>query len=122
MIELVRQIQEESGAPVLLIGEEKLPMKLAEVERVHNRVLHWEAAQPCDLEDTRALATLLTSIDIADDLLERIRNQSQGRARRIVVNLDLVTEAARNLGMKTMSAADFKGDFYTGSAPRPRGA
>lgn len=122
MIEMVRQIQEESGAPVLLLGEEKLPAKLAEVERVHNRVLHWEPAQPCDLEDTRALAQLLAPIEIADDLLEQIRRESQGRARRIVVNLDLVVEAARNLGTRTMSAADFTGSMYTGSAPRPRGA
>jgi DNA transposition AAA+ family ATPase len=122
MIEMVRQIQEESGAPILLLGEEKLPAKLAEVERVHNRVLVWEPAQPCDLEDTRALASLLSPIEIGDDLLERIRRESQGRARRIVVNLDLVTEAARNLGAKIMTAGDFTGSFYTGAAPRPRGA
>jgi DNA transposition AAA+ family ATPase len=122
MIEMVRELQEASGAPVLLLGEEKLPTKIAEVERVHNRVLVWEPAQPCDLEDTRSLARLTSPVDIADDLLERIRAQSQGRARRIVVNLDLVTECARNIGQKTMSAADFKGSFYTGSTPRPRGA
>lgn len=122
MIEMVRQIQEESGAPVLLLGEEKLPAKLAEVERVHNRVLVWEPAQPSDLEDTRALARLLSPIEIADDLLERIRRESQGRARRIVVNLDLVIEAARNAGLKAMTASDFGGAFYTGAAPRPRGA
>jgi len=122
MIEMVRQIQEESGAPVLLLGEEKLPAKLAEVERVHNRVLVWEPAQPCDLEDARALARLLSPIEIADDLLERIRRESQGRARRIVVNLDLVVEAARNAGLKSMAASDFGGAFYTGAAPRPRGA
>ncbi len=122
MIELVRQIQEESGAPVLLLGEEKLPAKLAEVERVHNRVLVWEAAQPCDLEDTRALARLLSPIALAEDLLERIRRESQGRARRIVVNLDLVTEVARNLGATSMSSADFTDRFYTGAVPKPRGA
>lgn len=122
MIELVRQLQEESGAPILLLGEEKLPAKLAQVERVHNRVLVWEPAQACDLADARALAQLISPIDIHDDLLEQIRTASGGRARRIVVNLDLVTEAARNAGLKAMSAGDFQGSFYTGSAPRPRGA
>ncbi len=121
MIEMVRQIQEESGAPVLLLGEEKLPMKLATVERVHNRVLVWEPAQPCDLEDTRTLAELVSPVTIADDLLESIRKQSGGRARRIVVNLDLVTDAARNAGLKVMRAEDFAGSFYTGSVPKMRG-
>jgi DNA transposition AAA+ family ATPase len=123
MIEIVRQIQEESGAPVLLLGEEKLPAKISLVERVHNRVLVWEPAEPSDLEDTRALAKLLCpSIAIADDLLERIRRESQGRARRIVVNLDLVTEAARNMGVAAMCSADFEGRFYTGALPKMRGA
>ena len=53
MIELVREIHEHSGAPVILIGEEKLPAKLLTVERVHNRVLDWMQAQPCDLDDVR---------------------------------------------------------------------
>jgi DNA transposition AAA+ family ATPase len=122
MIELVRQLQEESGAPVLLLGEEKLPSKLAEVERVHNRVLVWEPAQACDLDDARALANLVCKIQIADDLLTTIREKSGGRARRIVVNLDNVVEAARNLGLDRMTLSDYEGPYYTGSAPRPRGA
>ncbi len=121
LIEMVRQLQEESGAPFLLLGEEKLPAKMELVERVHNRVLVWEPAQPCDAEDARALADLLSPIGIADDLLDLIRERSHGRARRIVVNLDLVVEAARNLGRTSMAAADYDGPFYTGSAPRPRG-
>lgn len=122
MIELVRQLQEESGAPILLLGEEKLPSKLAQVERVHNRVLVWEPAQPCDIDDTRALANLVCPIDVADDLLDHIRDRSGGRARRIVVNLDLVTEFARASGLKSLGLAEYRGDYYTGSAPRPRGA
>lgn len=121
MIELVRQLQEESGAPILMLGEEKLPSKIAEVERVHNRVLVWEPAQPCDLEDTRTLAELVSPVTVGDDLLEKIRQQSGGRARRIVVNLDLVTDFARNAGLKVIGAGDFSGQFYTGTAPRPRG-
>jgi DNA transposition AAA+ family ATPase len=123
MIEMVRQLQEESGAPILLLGEEKLPAKIAEVERVHNRVLVWEPAQPCDLDDTRALASLLAGhLTLSDDLLDRIRQQSGGRARRIVVNLDLVVEAARNAGLKELSTTTYTGQFYTGAAPRPRSA
>ena len=121
MIELVRELQEASGAPFLLLGEEKLPSKIAQVERVHNRVLVWEPAQPCDLEDARALARLVSPVEIADDLIAHIGAISGGRARRIVVNLDLVTEYSRNTGLKAISKADYQGEFYTGTAPRPRG-
>ncbi|UGA45980.1 ATP-binding protein [Bradyrhizobium quebecense] len=122
MIEIVRELQEASGAPVILVGEEKLPAKLLTVERMHNRVLHWFPAQPCDLEDARALANAFApKVDIKDDLLEEIRARSGGRARRIVVNLDQAAELARN---KSMKALDMKlwgaADFYTGEPPAPR--
>ncbi len=121
-IEIVREIQMFSGASVLLIGEEKLPAKLAQTERVDNRVLHREAAQPCDLEDARALARLLTPVEISDELLEHVRSQSGGRARRIVHNLDLITEFARNQGFQSMGIADFGGSLYTGVTPAARRA
>jgi DNA transposition AAA+ family ATPase len=51
MIEIVRDIYEGSQAPVILIGEELLPQKLREWERVHGRMLDWVAAQAADLAD-----------------------------------------------------------------------
>ena len=59
MLELVREIHEHSQAPIVLIGEEQLPGKILKVERVHNRVLDWVPAEPCDHDDARALADFL---------------------------------------------------------------
>jgi DNA transposition AAA+ family ATPase len=120
-IEIVRELQEASGAPIILIGEEQLPTKMLAVERMHNRVLDWMAAQPCDLEDTRELAKALTRVKIADDLLDAIRQNSGGRARRIVVNISQVNDFARNKGTQSV---DLKlwgdGSFFTGAPPQPR--
>ena len=58
MIEIVRDIDEGSGAPVILIGEELLPQKLRPWERVHGRILDWVAAQPGDLTDLGHLARI----------------------------------------------------------------
>lgn len=122
MIEIVRELHEHSGAPVILIGEEKLPSKLLQVERLHNRVLDWLPAQPCDLDDTRELAhAFAPKIALADDLLEAIRAQSGGRARRIVVNLARVAEAARNKASASFTLGDWGGQaFYTGEPPAMR--
>lgn len=122
LIEILRELQESSGAPVILIGEEKLPAKLLTVERVHNRVLEWFPAQPCDLEDTRELAKAFApKLKIADDLLDAIRAQSGGRARRIVTNLEDAKEIARN---KSLSAIDLSAwgsrRFHTGEPPQTR--
>lgn len=118
MIEIVRELHEMSQAPVVLIGEERLPGKLIQSERTHNRVLEWTPAQPCDAEDTDALAALFCGgLTVAPDLLDEIRRQSGGRARRIVVNLNRVVEFARNAGLDTVGAQDFGATFYTGTPP-----
>lgn len=124
MIEIVREIQEASGAPVILVGEEKLPDKLLTVERVHNRVAKWFAAQPCDLDDARVLAkAFVPKVDIKDDLLDVIRQRSAGRARRIVVNLEHAAEVARNGGHRTLDLKIWGAEeFFTGEPPKPRHA
>ncbi len=68
MIELARDVQEMTYAPVILVGEELLPQKLKRFERVHNRVLSWVLAEPSDIDDARTLANILCPhIEIADD-------------------------------------------------------
>jgi DNA transposition AAA+ family ATPase len=121
-LELIREIQEHSGAPVILIGEEKLPGKLLNTERLHNRVLGWFAAQPCDLDDTRALAEAFAqNLALNDDLLDAIRVNSDGRARRIVSNLHRAVEIARNKSVKKLTLSDWgSAPFYTGNPPMPR--
>lgn len=120
-IELVRELAMKSNAPILLIGEEALPQKLAQFERVHNRVLAWFGAEPCDLDDARKLADLLLApVTIGDDLLEEIRRQGDGRARRISTSLDGVAHWARNSGVKAVTRENYSGPIYTGEPPRAR--
>lgn len=122
-IELIREIHDKADCPVLLIGEERLPAKLERIERVADRVLGgcWVAAQPCDHADTRALAELYyPALKLADDLIEQIRLKARGRARRIVDNLHMMQEWARNSGATTLDAKSYDGGYYTGEAPRPR--
>ena len=120
MLELVRELQEHSQVPVLLIGEEQLPAKLMKVERVHNRVLEWVPAEPCDQGDARALAMMFCpELEIEDDLLDILVDRTEGRARRIVVNLNKINEYARNTRETAFDAASFaNGWFYTGEPPR----
>lgn len=124
-LETVREIHDKSGAPIILIGEELLPSKIAaQSERFHNRVLDWVAAQPANERDTAHLAKLYCrDVTIAPDLLDAIHTRCEGRIRRICVNLDKVVEVSRLNGLDTVSLADW-GDrkFFTGVAParRPR--
>lgn len=122
MIEIVRELHEHSGAPVILIGEEKLPSKLLNVERLHNRVLEWLPMQPCDVEDTITLAKAFApGIHLQSDLLDAIRVASGGRARRIVVNIARAAEFARNRSVKTLDLQKWgNNEFYTQEPPQTR--
>ncbi len=122
MIELARDIGDVAGCPVIFIGEERLPMKLQAHERVHNRVLDWMPAQPCDVDDTAALAkALYPTITVTPDLAAEITRQSDGRARRIVKNLDDALLIARNRGIKTIDRAAWgTTPFFNSRAPQPR--
>ncbi|WFE92282.1 ATP-binding protein [Roseibium porphyridii] len=120
MLELVREIQEHSQVPVLLIGEEQLPAKIMKVERVHNRVLDWVPAEPCDLSDARALADLFCpELTLTDDLLTEVVGHTKGVARRIVVNLTRMQEYGRNHRKDAFDAGAFeRGWFFTSEPPR----
>lgn len=122
MIEIARDIADATGIPVILIGEERLPHKLLAFERIHNRVLDWYAAQPSDLDDTRALATAIyPKLKFEEDLLDHVRRQSGGRPRRIITNLARIAENCRNRSVKQLSLDAFKDiELYTGQPPQPR--
>lgn len=121
LIELVREIADHALIPVLLIGEEMLPNKLARFERVHNRVLHWYPAQPCDLADCRELAKVhLHGIEIDDDLLDEVRAKGQGVARRVSTTLADMRGFAVNNAFKRLTRENWQGRIFTGEAPVAR--
>lgn len=124
-LETVREIHDKSGTPIVVIGEELLPSKIAQVsERFHNRVLDWVPAQPADAEDAAALAALYhPKIAIGRDLLEHIVGKSNGRPRRICVNLEKIQDFADIQGLETVGLKEW-GDrpLFTGTAPSRRAA
>lgn len=126
LIELVREIGEHSQIPVLLIGEEALPTKLARVERVHNRVLRWYPAEACDLADCKKLAEIFLAagdvrIPIEDGLLDVVREKAQGRARRVVVTLSTMRDwFIANRPSEGLTLANYRGEIFTGEAPAAR--
>lgn len=121
-VEAVRDLYEGSHAPILLIGEEHFPNKLRAWERFHNRMLVWQPAQPCDLDDCRHLARLYSGeVEIAEDLLARLLEASRGAARRICVNIELVRQIALNKGLDIIDLKTWGNrDLYTGDAPPRR--
>lgn len=109
-VDVLRELSDKSGAAVILIGEEMLPQNLEAFERVHNRMLEWLPAVPCDAEDFGLLAaTRCGGVSIARDLADAILEKTRGNTRRIVVNLVKVAETAQVIGAKAIDLAAFGG-------------
>lgn len=122
MVEIARDFYEGSGAPIILIGEEHLPKKLEQWERVHGRMLDWVGAQPATLDDVDCLAGLYApGISIAGDLQEATLQASRNSIRRISGNLAKIGEFAATNGLKSVSLKEW-GDtpFVQASAPNGR--
>ncbi len=119
MIELVRDIYKGARIPVLLVGEDQLPQKLARYERCENRVTAYGMANPSDLDDARALGAIYhRQIRFGDDLLAEVVSKTRGVASRIVTSLAEIGQFARANGMSAIGLQDYTGSYFTGQAPR----
>lgn len=123
-LELIREIQDKSCAPTILIGEERLPQILEENERFHNRILDFVPAVPIDREDLDHLVWLYCpNLKLADDLIDRLMKISQGRTRRICTNLNRIREFAKVTGEDMITLKQFGEDrLATGLSPARRAA
>lgn len=123
-LEIVRDIYEGSRAPIMIIGEEKLPAKLQRWERFHNRILEWAPAQPADMDDVAELAGFYCSrVMVADDLLAEIDRITRHNVRRICINLEHVQETALKQGLSSIDLDTWTRlgvPIYTGDAPKRR--
>jgi DNA transposition AAA+ family ATPase len=119
-VEVVRSLHDAAGkAPILLIGEEHLEKKLRRWERFHNRVLDWFPTIAATIEDSQKLADLYSpDFEIQRDLLDALHRASRGVVRRICINIHRVREYAVSEDFKKIALEHWKGDFYTGEAPR----
>lgn len=121
-VDMVRDLYDSSGAPILVLGEEQLETNLRKWERFHNRVLDWVPAEPANLEDTRHLRDLYCGdIEVADDLLKKIMDVCRGNVSRTCINLANIREYAINQGLERLSLEDWGNQYlYDGSAPKRR--
>lgn len=122
--EVIRDIYEIAKTPVVLIGEEDLPVKLERYERLHNRMAKPAPAQPCNLDDARHLTKLYCDqVKVADDLLNHLIAEVAGCTRRVAANMDDIQEEALRQGWERVDRKLW-GDrkFNTGSITTRRRA
>ena len=95
MVEIIRDIHEATPIAIMMIGEEALPAKLKAWERLDNRILVAQPAQPASADDALKLRNhYARTVTIADDLALLFHERCKGVTRRIVVNLQAAEREA----------------------------
>lgn len=122
LIETVRDIYEGSKCPIVIIGEERIPLKLQKWERFHGRIMAWSQAMPADLDDARALNHHYSpNVRLEDELLQYLVELANGSVRRIVTNLDTIARYAMGEQLKTIGLAQWGArELHTGTPPKMR--
>lgn len=117
--EVVRDIADRSGMPVIMVGEEGMPAELSKHGRLNDRVLRWVAAEYCSLEDAQALASIFAeAVTIADDLLEYVITKSKRIARKVHTNIDTIREHCVLNGIERIDLTTW-GDLPLNSSDKP---
>lgn len=121
-IEMLRLLHDTTEVPLILMGEELLPQKLKQWERVHSRILSHVAAEPCTLEDVGFLAPIYApAVAIDADLRAAVLEASRGSIRNASTNLAYLAEFASGKGVSRLNRADWgQRPFHTGEAPSAR--
>lgn len=121
-IEAVRHLHDKTLVPVILMGEEQLPQRLKQWERVSGRMLGWVAAEAATLVDVGYLAPIYApKLTIRDDLKQALLKASNGSIRHVSTNLARLATHADIKGLTQIGIGDWDArSFHTGQPPDVR--
>ena len=122
VINTVRFLHDETRIPIILMGEEDLPVKLLQFPRVHSRVLERAGAEEATMADLDLLiAVEAKGFEIAPDLREELLLGSGHTHRYIVKNIDAIRRMALSQGLSRVTRSDWGSRLFDkGEVPKPR--
>lgn len=110
LIETLRDIHDAAFVPVVLIGEDKMPEKIAHIDRLADRMVERVHFVPLELEDAQLIADKLCEVTIKPDLVELLNRETRGVARLYKNRLRDLEQLARARDLKSLSLADLPRD------------
>ena len=118
--EVLRDISDETGAPLVLVGTSDLLRAVHALPPLESRVAGWLTIAPCDLADTKFYVEQLCEVALADDLIKTVHEITNGLPRGIVIALSRLESLAHRRGKRRLSLADIPEKFSFTFATRGR--
>jgi len=107
LLEVVRDLSDCSGQTVVFVGMAEFPRKISRLPQLWSRMAAWVELAPADVADCRLLAAQLAEVRIADDLVVRLHEQTNGSLREIVVGLSRVEQFAKARGIGSVNVGQW---------------
>lgn len=123
LVEVLRTVHDQTSAPLILIGMHDFPRAVQRWPQLASRVAHWIEFQACDLRDVKLLAAELCEVEVADDLLRRLQEETQGSVRAVRIGLERLEQLARRRNKRRVALDDLPENFeFSYSLKRPNRA
>lgn len=105
MLDALRDIYDETGSPVILIGMEDIARTIQNNGRFARRITAWIQFNGIDIEDARTVADTICEVSLEDDLLDHLHQEAAANIGRMVVGLSRIERFAKTSGLTSVSRA-----------------
>ena len=109
LLEVVRDITDTTGVVCMLVGMHKLGDKIARFGHIASRVARVVNFERLSLADVRAACSKLCEVPLADEVVQKINAESDGRMRLVLNALANVEEMAKANSLKQVLYEHVKG-------------
>jgi hypothetical protein len=107
MLDVMRDIYDVTGSPVILIGMEEFARKVQSRGKFARRITQWVEFSGIDGDDARTLAETICDVKIADDLLAHIHKASRKNIGRMVTGLARIEQFGKLNALETVTRKDW---------------
>ena len=122
MTEVLRDIHDEAGVPIVLIGMEGIDRKLAKHPQFLRRISQRVEFRGLDIGDAELVAKTICEVEIAPDLLKLMHERTKGNIGLMTVALKRVEDFAKGNRLKRVDAAKWDNKtMFLGDDSKPNG-
>jgi len=108
LVETLRDLHDDTGAPVVLIGMAGIDKRLARYKPLHDRLSEMVPFKELSVADVRLIAEQLCDIKLTPDACQALHDRAR-RFRQVVMSLYKIEHLARANSLKEVSAEQIKG-------------
>jgi len=95
LMDILRDIYDLSGCPVIFVGMEDIARKIKEQGRFARRITQWIEYMGLDHDDTIQVANECCDVELSPDLLEYIHKETSGNIGRLIIAITRIERHAK---------------------------